>query len=259
MKGVVFGVACLALNITNAAAQSTQQNQLDAPTSAALVALEGLSFIKKLKLAKVGDDVAQFSVAMDYEEGLNAARKDAVQAARWYREAALQGNMEAQYRLAKMVSGGALDVPQDMNAAVKLFQSAAERGHLQSMNEMGLHLQQGLGMPIDLVAAVKWYEKAASKNFAPAQVNLGLLYVKGEGAAQNHAEAFKLFERAAASGDAWAMNNLGSMYEMGWGTTKDVEKAKALYGQSMNKGNKMAELNLRRLADGAAANTGTAQ
>ncbi len=243
--------ALLAFGCTNAYAQSTN------PLPPATAAFEGLSFIKKLKLARAGDDLAQLSVALDYENGLNSARKDVVQAARWYREAALLGNVDAQYRLAKLVSGGAPDLPQDLGSALKLFQSAAERGHIPSQNEMGLRLQKGDGVAVDLVAAVKWYEKAASQNYAPAQVNLGLLYVKGQGADQNLAEAFKLFERAADTGDAWALNNLGSMYEMGWGTGRNLEKAKSLYQEAMSRGNKMAEVNLRRLVDSAAATTAT--
>lgn len=244
--------AVLAFFCTNLQAQTSD------PLPPATAAFEGLSFIKKLKLARAGDDLAQLSVALDYENGLNSARRDVVQAARWYREAALLGNVEAQYRLARLVSGGTPDLPQDLGAALKLFQSAAERGHVPSQNEMGLRLQRGDGVAIDVAAAVKWYEKAANQNYAPAQVNLGLLYVKGQGAEQNLPEAFKLFERASATGDAWALNNLGSMYEMGWGTGRDLEKAKSLYQEAMGKGNKMAEVNLRRLVDAAAATTSTA-
>ena len=38
--------------------------------------LGGLSFAKKMKLAKAGDDTAQLAVAMHYEQGIEA-KKDA--------------------------------------------------------------------------------------------------------------------------------------------------------------------------------------
>ena len=251
LKSHRFAVSILLLGLCVGLTPS-QAQQAQPAQPAQVSALEGLSFIKKLKLARAGDDVAQLSVALDYELGQNAARKDAGQAARWYRESALLGNVEAQYRLAKMVSGGAPEVAQDLPAALKLFQSAAERGHLASQNEMGLRLQKGEGTAVNLDQAIVWYQKAADKNYAPSQVNLGLLFVKGEGVKQDHAQAFALFEKAATAGDAWGLNNLGSMYEMGWGTTADKIKAKSYYEQAMAKGNKMGEANLQRLV----ANTG---
>lgn len=210
--------------------------------------LDGLSFIKKLKLARAGDTEAQVSVAIDYESGLNQARKDPVQAARWFREAALGGNLDAQYRLSKLIAQGAPGLPADVAASLKLLKDAAQRGHAASQNEFGMRLQKGDGVPSDPNAASEMFKKAAEQGHVPAQVNLGLLYVKGQGLAQDFAQAFKLFEAAAASGDPWALNNLGSMYEMGWGIGVDKNKARELYEKAAGMGNRLAAENLARLA-----------
>jgi uncharacterized protein len=211
--------------------------------------LQGLSFIKRLKLARAGDDVAALSVAMDYEKGKNDARKDPVEAAKWYRQAALKGNMEAQYLLAKLITKGAPGLPVDAADGIKLLQSAAGRGYAPAQNELGMRFQKGVGVSANAGEAAKWYQKAVDKDHVPAVVNLGLLLVKGEGVQQDLPKAVSLFKKAADAGDAWGMNNLGSMYEMGWGVPKDLVKAKSLYQQAADKGNAMAPLNLSRLGN----------
>lgn len=208
--------------------------------------LEGLSLAKKMKLAKAGDDQAQLAVGMHYEIGIEA-KKDAQQAARWYREATLKGNIEAQYRLAKLISKGAKGLTADKTAAATLFQAGADKGHAASQNEFGLRLQNGDGVDSDLEKAASWFRKAADQDYAPAKVNLGLLHVRGQGVQRDYAAAFKLFNDAANQGDAWALNNLGSLYEMGWGTEKDIVKAREYYRSAIAKGNQMAQANLARL------------
>ncbi len=209
--------------------------------------LAGLSFIKRLKLARAGDDVAALSVAVDYENGSNDARNDPIEAAKWYRQSALAGNMEAQYLLAKLIAKGAPGLKIDAADGIKLLQSAADKNFAPAQNELGLRYQKGMGLTASATEAAKWYQKASDLNHVPAHVNLGLLLVKGEGIAQDFPRALKLFEKAAESGDGWGLNNLGSMYEMGWGVSKDIEKAKQYYGQAAEKGNAMAPLNLSRL------------
>lgn len=209
--------------------------------------LAGLSFIKRLKLARAGDDVAALSVALDYENGSNDARKDPVEAAKWYRQAALAGNLEAQFLLAKLIAKGAPGLAVDAADGIKLLQSAAEKGYAPAQNELGLRLQKGTGIVASSTSAAQWYQKASDRDHVPAHVNLGLLLVKGEGVPQDFAKALELFQKAADVGDGWGLNNLGSMHEMGWGVPKDLDKAKQFYAQAAAKGNAMAPLNLSRL------------
>ncbi len=209
--------------------------------------LGGLSFIKRLKLARAGDDIAALSVAVDYENGSNDARKDPVEAAKWYRQAALSGNMEAQFLLAKLIAKGAPGLSVEAADGIKLILSAAEKGYAPAQNELGLRYQKGVGVAASSTEAAQWYQKASDKNHLAAHVNLGLLLAKGEGVPQDFAKALVLFQKAADGGDAWGLNNLGSMHEMGWGVPKDLEKAKQFYSQSAAKGNAIAPLNLSRL------------
>ncbi|MFO1033661.1 MAG: tetratricopeptide repeat protein [Hyphomicrobiales bacterium] len=218
--------------------------------------LEGLSFGKKMKLAKAGDETAQLAVGVHYELGIET-KKDAQQAARWYREATLKGNLEAQFRLAKLIGKGAKGVTADKVAALTLLQAGADKGHVPSENELGLRLQAGEGADADAEKAAQWFQKAVDQGYAPAMVNLGLLHLRGQGVARDYAKAFSLFSDAADAGDAWGLNNLGSMYEMGWGADKDLVKARDLYKQAVAKGNQMAQANLSRLDAQQAAVTGS--
>lgn len=199
-----------------------------------------------MKLAKAGDEQAQLAVAMHYEQGIEA-KKDAQQAARWYREATLKGNIEAQYRLAKLISKGAKGLTADKVAAATLLQAGAEKGHAASQNDYGLRLQNGDGLDADVTKAAEWFQKAADVGYAPAMVNLGLLHVRGQGVQRDYDAAFKLFSAAAEQGNPWALNNLGSLYEMGWGTAKDAVKAREYYRAAIARGNQMAQANLNRL------------
>jgi uncharacterized protein len=210
--------------------------------------LEDVPFLKRLKLAKAGDDVAALSVAVDYERGANDARKDPVEAAKWYRAAALAGNVEAQFLLSKLIATEPKGLKVGAEDGIKLLQSAADKGYAPAQNELGLRHQNGSGVKLSAIEAGKWFTKAADQKHVSAQVNLGLLLVKGEGLEQDLPKAFDLFKAAADAGDSWGLNNLGSMYEMGWGVPKDLKKAKALYKEAADKGNAMAPQNLARLA-----------
>lgn len=208
---------------------------------------EELPFDKKLKLAKVGDEEAQVAVAEAYEKGIEG-EPDIAEAAKWYREAALLGNVEAQYRLARIVAKGAKGIKQDLPTALKLYQDAAGKGHAPAMNALGQMYQNGLGVPADPAKAVEWYQKAAEKKLAEAENNLGMMYLNGKGVARDLGEAFKHFEIAAGQGDGWGLNNLGGMYEMGWGVAADRDKALDYYKQAAAKGIKAAGENIKRLS-----------
>jgi uncharacterized protein len=216
------------------------------PFAASAQTLDELPFAKKLTLAKVGDEDAQLAVGADYESGA-AGSKDLAEAARWYRQAGLQGSVEAQYRLARIVAKGAKGLKQDYPTALKLYQAAAGKNHAGAMNALGQMIQNGQGTTADPAKAAEWYKKAADTGLADAENNLGMLYLSGKGVNRDLKEAFRLFELAANQGDAWGLNNVGGMYESGWGTTKDKEKALDFYKQSAAMGNPAAADNLKRL------------
>ena len=223
-----------------------------AAAPAAAQSLNDLPFDKQLTLAKVGDVDAQYQVGLAYELGQTVS-VDEAEAARWFRQAALQGNVEAQYHLARLVSRGAKGLKQDYPTALKLYQDAAAKGYAPAMDALGQAYQQGRGTEVDLAKAAEWYQKAADLKLADAQNSLGMLYLEGKGVSRDLNKAFMLFQGAAAQRDSWGLNNLGGMYEMGWGTTVDKTKALDLYQQALAAGNTKAQLNIERLQGKSAA------
>ena len=222
------------------------------PAQLSAQTLETVPFDKQLQLAKVGDVDAQFAVGLAYETG-RSGQPDEAEAAKWYRQAALQGQVEAQYRLAKLVTKGTKGLKKDPATGLKLFADAAAKGYAPAMNALGLIYQTGQGATADLKKAAEWYRKAADLKFAESENNLGMLYLEGKGVSRDLGEAFKLFERAAAQGDGWALNNLGGMYEMGWGTPPNRDKALDYYRQALAKGIVSAQANIDRVSAPAAS------
>jgi TPR repeat protein len=218
-----------------------------APDVSLAQSLEELSFPKKLKLAKVGDEDAQMAVARHYELG-NKVKRSRLEAAKWYRMAMDQGNLEAQFRLARLVHQGGDGLKQDQVMAAQLYQSAAELGSIEAQNWLGYCFQHGIGVEANDQNAFEWYRRSADAGFAPAQNNLGLMYLTGRGTERGLLRAFEYFQKAAAQGDDWGLNNLGGMYEMGWGVAKDTRRALELYGQADEAGNKPAKDNFARLS-----------
>ena len=91
---------------------------------------------------------------------------------------------------------------EDKGQAVKWYRQAAEQGDSEAQFNLGLCYENGEGVPKDLAEAVKWYRKAAEQNDADAQFNLGACYANGEGVSKNMAEAVKWYRKAAEQGDA---------------------------------------------------------
>jgi TPR repeat protein len=217
------------------------------PPSSFAQGLEELSLPKKLKLAKVGDEDAQMAVARHYELG-NKVKRSRLEAAKWYRLAMEQGNVEAQLRLARLVHQGGDGLNQDFIMAAQLYREAAELGNAEAQNWLGYCFQHGIGVEANEQSAFEWYRRSADAGFAPAQNNLGLMYLTGRGTERSLLRSFEYFEKSAAQGDDWGLNNLGGMYEMGWGVAKDTRRALEFYGRAVEAGNKPAQDNFARLS-----------
>lgn len=216
-------------------------------TAAYSETLDNLSFDRKLRLAKAGDEEAQVAVARAYESGEEIDVNKA-EAADWYRKAADQGNPVAMFGLARLISQGAPGVEKSPELAAKLYETAARQGHVEAQNWLGYCYQHGLGIQQSDASAIEWYTKAADSGLAAAQNNLGLMYLTGKGVERDYAKASALFEQAANNGDPWGANNLGGLYEMGWGVKQDWQKALAFYDQASKQGNKHANQGFRRLS-----------
>ncbi|HEX7970284.1 MAG TPA: tetratricopeptide repeat-containing serine protease family protein [Stellaceae bacterium] len=170
--------------------------------------------------AQAGDPSCQSWLGVLYAEG-KGVKRDATEAARWFRRAAEQGHGAAAYNLARAYQEGD-GVARDLVEAKKWARQAAEQGIPQAQLLMGL-----LGMPPDgdMKEAVKWFKLAAAQGMPTAQAVLGSVYELGDGVRRNYRSAAKWYEAAAEHGDRLAPGRLASLYERGLGVDADMEEA----------------------------------
>jgi TPR repeat protein len=150
--------------------------------------------------------------------------RDHTQAIQWYRRAAEQGNIRAQYNLGVMHAKGE-GVPQDHTEAVKWYRLAAEQGDDFAEVRLAHIYEKGEGgVPQDYAEALKWYQRDAERsNDAAAQFNVGRIYgrLAGEQGPALHILASRWYQLAANQGYASVQFHLGLMYDNGEGVPQD--------------------------------------
>ena len=67
-------------------------------------------------------------------------------------------------------------VPQDDKEAFKWYRLAAKQGQVEAQYNLGAMYFKGQGVPQDYKEALKWYRLAAAQGYAKAQYNLGLVF-----------------------------------------------------------------------------------
>jgi TPR repeat protein len=93
--------------------------------------------------------------------------RDLVEATRWYRRAAEQGEPHAQYNLAVMLHMGD-GIAQDVEAAFRWYAKAADQGVPDAQLVLGDFYAAAVGQVQDAGTARRWYEKAAEQDHAAA-------------------------------------------------------------------------------------------
>ncbi len=131
-----------------------------------------------------------------------------------------EDDVETQFHLGVSYANG-LRVPKDDVEATRWFRMAAEQGNMFAQNVLGTHYASGIGVSEDDAEAVQWWLLAAEQGLALAEFNLGLKYDSGEGVPQDHAEAARWFRLAAEQGHLGAQEFLGAKYWIGKGVPQD--------------------------------------
>jgi TPR repeat protein len=103
---------------------------------------------------------AQINLGRIYRWGL-VVTEDRVEAVKWYRKAAEQGNADAQTNLAQMYKEGK-GVEKNYEEAVKWYRKAAEQGNVRAQSGLGVMLlYYGLSSREE---AEKWLRMAAKRH-----------------------------------------------------------------------------------------------
>ena len=77
---------------------------------------------------------------------------------------------------------------EDIAQTVGLYRNAAEQGDAEAQFKLGFCYASGRGVAKDMAQAVVWYRKAAEQGNVDAQCNLGFCYIYGEGVAKDAAQ-----------------------------------------------------------------------
>ena len=129
---------------------------------------------------------------------------------------------------------------QNYEEAAKWFRKAAEQGHVYAQYNLGYCYDSGEGVTQNYEEAAKWYRKAAEQGRVEAQFSLGCCYYSGEGVTQNYKEAVTWYRLAAEQGNAGAQYNLGGLFYFGRGVPQNDQKAREWWQKAAEQGNQDA-------------------
>ena len=143
-----------------------------------------------------------------------------------------------------------------MNERALEFREAAEQGNAEAQFELGLTYLFGPGEPEHLEEAAKWFHKAAEQGCVSennsAMAMLSSCYFLGIGVPENEAEAVMWLRKAAESGDAGAQCDLAELYYRGVGVPQDESEAIQWLRKAEEQKHKTATNLLQEIASGAA-------
>lgn len=109
------------------------------------------------------------------------------------------GNAKAQYSLGCSITN-------DNEQALMWFKKAAEQGLLDAQYALGEMYFRYQSVQ-NYKQAVEWYQKAAAEGHDGAQNSLGEMYYKGEGVSKDWVRAYAWFNLAAAQGNNFGKSN----------------------------------------------------
>ena len=221
---------------------------------------------EKSLAANPRDGAAMTLIGEIYHDGL-AVKRDDEEAARWWRLAALHGDLAGAYEYGVALLSGAgvaqnkaaareqfvaaavkghlgalynlgvlalegVDGKPDYSAAAGFFRRAAEAGDGNSAYSYGVLVREGKGAPLDTDEAAKWLKLASDDGIIAGQVEYAIMLFNGVGVDKDEAGAAKIFRLAAARRNPIAQNRLAHLYLTGRGVPKDVVRAALWAGLS---------------------------
>jgi TPR repeat protein len=155
---------------------------------------------ERLKLAGKAEPATQYALGLDYRNGANGVPKDAAQAYKWIRLAAVGNLAEAQYTVGLMDAAGE-GTPRKLTDAADWFRKASKQGHLKATILLADMSRDGTGTNVDLIGAARLYRFAAERNDMHSIVSLANAYLHGEGVPKSPNDAAAWLRRAAWLGN----------------------------------------------------------
>ena len=142
---------------------------------------------------------------------------------------AYEGDREAQFEVGLLFTNDQFDQP-DFEQAVYWYKQAARQGHVLAQYNLGHQYITGEGVARNERTAMQWWLEAAKSDHGPAQFNVGRAYYLGIGLQEDHKLSRYWFEQAAANKES---NSINILKQLGWNkgattaqpsTAKDIVK-----------------------------------
>jgi len=128
--------------------------------------------------------------------------------------------------------------------SLAILKCLAERGSIRAAASIGEAHRKGMGTPVDLPEAMRWYEQAANRGHVQAAETLGLMLLN----ARNPDEAVRWLKYSAARGRTRSMYALGVVYGYGKaGVKPDHHHARDWLEKAMQAGDLLAKDRLGKL------------
>ena len=188
------------------------------------------------------ENEALFYCGLCHEEG-KGTQQNRNKAIDCFRKAS-DKNPKAMTNLAVYYERG-ICIPQDIEKARHLRESASERGDPDSQFNQAVFLEKNQHYP----EAFKLYIEAWKRGHTDACVNLAFLYEKGICGPKNESRAVELLQEAAEKNNVQALFNLAIWYERGHIVEKDEEKAIELYKKCVEHKDVRAMVNLAMILE----------
>ena len=148
---------------------------------------------------------------------------------------AYEGDRDAQFKVGVLFTNDQFDQP-DYEQAVYWYKQAARQGHVLAQYNLGHQYLTGVGVAKNDVTAMQWWLKAAEQDHSLAQFNIGRAYYLGIGLPMDHALSKYWFKRAAFNQEP---KSIDILKQLGWYTEDMKSKPIAPPGSttSIDEGN----------------------
>ena len=136
---------------------------------------------------------------------------------------AYEGDRDAQFKVGVLFANDQFEKP-DYEQAVYWYKQAARQDHVLAQYNLGHQYLTGVGVIKNESTAMQWWLKAAENDHALAQFNVGRAYYLGIGLATDHSLSKYWFERAAYNNEA---KSIDILKQLGWSSGEISNKPAA--------------------------------
>ncbi|HMB75397.1 MAG TPA: tetratricopeptide repeat protein, partial [Kiloniellaceae bacterium] len=124
---------------------------------------------------------------------------DRAQAIRLYEKAAQAGQADAQFTMGLFYAEGGYGISQSWPAAVAWWREAAGNGHLEAQYLVGNAYHDGDGVTKSHDEAMVWWTRAAKAGYAPAMMKLGEHFADSEVVKRDLVRAYLWYDTAVVT------------------------------------------------------------